>query len=296
MWNTSCVLASGSVMFCESLLSKLQSHVGPFIFTVDMTFAGIRTRSLAGACKSIQSRLLKRQLHTSVLMHADFGGVTSACHPVAYRNVHKEVFTPFFSLPRTLSHIIDPAAKVHGTEIVVPAPLSLRGRTSLWDGDALRGEGLYEVGAVQPMVACRCVFKKSGWVKRRLTPKEVLRAFDVPAFLMDSLIKYEFFRDIMQRGVPTGVLASVLRALGAERNLGGVDEGLSSVAVSPEGLTQSKDERSLGDMGKVYDTLGGGSGMVSMGDVDVMDCSGACGVMESSCVPRCCVRTGVHGT
>ena len=273
MWNASCVLASGSVRFCDSLLSKLQEHVGPFIYTVDMKFARIRTRSLARTCDTIQASLLRHHLHTSLLMHADFGGVTSACHPVGYRNVHREVFTPFFSLPRTLSHIIDPAAKVHGTEIVVPAPLSLRGRTSLWDGDALRGEGLYEVGAVKPMVACRSVFKKSGWVKRRLTPKEVLRAFDVPAGLMDSLMQYEFLREVMQQGVPTGVLASVLRALGAERNLGGVEEGLTSGAVSPNGLTQSKDELSLGDMGKGYDIVGGGSGMVSMGDVDVMDCS-----------------------
>ena len=77
----------------------------------------------------------------------------------------------------------------------------------------------------------------------------------------------------MQRGVPTGVLASVLRALGAERNLGGVEERLTSVAVSSKDLTQSKDESSLGDMGKVHDIVRGGSGMVLMGDVDVMDCS-----------------------
>ena len=281
MWNTACILASGSVKFCEPLLTQLQSHTGPFIFAVDMKFQGIRTRSLAGACHIIQSKLHQLHLHTSVLIHADFGGVTSACHPVAHRNVHPEVFTPFFSLPRTLSHIIDPAAKVHGTEIVVPAPLSLRGRSSLWDGDALRGEGLYEVGAVRPMVACRCVFKKSGWVKRRLTPKEVLRAFDVPPGIMDSLIQYEFFRDMMQRGVSTGVLTSVLRALGAERSLGGVDEGLLSVADSPKGLTQSKDDLSPGGMGRVCDVVGDSSGCVRMEDVDVMDCS------SLNVIPKC---------
>jgi hypothetical protein len=78
---------------------------------------------------------------------------------------------------------------------------------------------------VRPMVACRCVFKKSGWVKRRLTPMEILRAFDVPACLMESLGRYGFSWDMMQRGVSNAVLTSVLRALGAERNLRGVEEG-----------------------------------------------------------------------
>lgn len=126
-WNTSCVLASGSVLFCEPLLSRLQSQAGPFIFAVDMNFAGIKPCSLVGACNTIQFNLHKLHLHTSVLKHANFCGVTTACHPVASRNVHPVAFTPLFSLPCTLSHIIDLAAKVHATEIVIPAPLSFLG-------------------------------------------------------------------------------------------------------------------------------------------------------------------------
>ena len=243
IWRKACVLASGSVEFCKSVLATLgEEHVGPFIFTIDIKFKRISTRSLQGICTNERSRLLRLRLCSLVLEHASFGGVTSARHPVAFRNVHPEVFTPFFQLPRTLSHIINPAAKVPTTQVDPPNPLSMRERAPLWDGGALRGEGLYDVCAESPEVVCRCVFNTSRWAKRHLTPTEILKAFDVPAFLTNplSIPEMKFHRELLQRSVSSGVLTSILRALwdDCHQEVGG--KGISRGSCNQKCMPQSK--------------------------------------------------------
>ena len=89
-----------------------------------------------------------------------------------------DVFEPLRILNRTLSHII--SSTVSGWEIDAPQPLngiSLR-RGPIKEGELFRGEGLLDVSLINPMVACKCVFTSSGWVRRALTQEERLSAFD----------------------------------------------------------------------------------------------------------------------
>ena len=117
-------------------------------------------------------------------MHAEYGGITSARHLVAYRNVNACVFRPGTPLRRVLAHVIDPAAPTHAVEVCAPVAreVSNTSQVPLWEGSHLRCEGLLDVSVPNPSILCRSVFKKSGWVTRSLIPHEVLRAFDVPLY------------------------------------------------------------------------------------------------------------------
>lgn len=86
--------------------------------------------------------------------------------------------------------------------------------------------------------------------------------------MMDSLIQYEFFGILCNVVCPLECSPACCVLWELSAIWGGVDEGRSSAAGSPKGPTQSKDEQNLGS-----GVLGGGSSMVQMGDVDVMECS-----------------------
>jgi hypothetical protein len=62
-------------------------------------------------------------------------------------------------------------------------------------------------------VACPCVFKASGWSKRSLSVKELLRVFDTPLAMDDVLIPDRRARNIMQRGITPIVVSAIFRAL-----------------------------------------------------------------------------------
>ena len=205
----------------EAGLWKVQ---GKAIRNLEESFADADLRSLiqmaTGSGKTftavnIAYRLLK------------FGGAKRILFLVDRGNLGKQTedefanFTPFddtrkfptlYTVQRLKSNSINPAAKVPTTQVGPPNPLSMQERAPLWEGGALRGEGLYDVCAGSPEVICRCVFNTSRWAKRQLTPTEILKAFDVPAFLINTLSTHEmkFHRELLQGSVSSGVLTSIL--------------------------------------------------------------------------------------
>ncbi len=56
----------------------------------------------------------------------------------------------------------------------------------IYHGGLMHPEDLFDVRCPQDHIACRCVFKKSGWVCPALTPKELLWAYDMCVCLTSS--------------------------------------------------------------------------------------------------------------
>ena len=46
-WSHHLVLASGTLPFCKGVLAKLGSHVGPYLYAVDMDFPNMRQQQIA---------------------------------------------------------------------------------------------------------------------------------------------------------------------------------------------------------------------------------------------------------
>jgi hypothetical protein len=228
-WSHHSVLASGTLPFCKGVLAKLGSHVGPYLYAVDMDFPNMHQRQIASAFSQSPTSwvnvLRDNGLKSAIVSHAEFGGVTSARHLIAYHNVDGGVLNPRRSIQRTLSHVINPTAS--GRSVEIPHPPALTAgtftRAPIWDGKCLRGEGTLDVLRRDPDVACKSVFKQSGWVQRQLSLEERLRAFDLPVWLYSGVRNHAIARKSMERGISSLVVASVFRAMWAESGLGGVE-------------------------------------------------------------------------
>jgi hypothetical protein len=57
---------------------------------------------------------------STTVVHAEFGGVTSVCHLIAYRGMDNAIFTPGVALQQKLAHVIQPALPTHAKEIGTP--------------------------------------------------------------------------------------------------------------------------------------------------------------------------------
>jgi hypothetical protein len=97
-------------------------------------------------------------------------------------------------------------------------------RAPIREGDLYRGEGLLDVSLINPMVACKCVFTRSGWVRRALTRDERLKAFDTPLSLFESMGECELARVAMERGISPLVGQSIVRAMWAGGKMGGKED------------------------------------------------------------------------
>jgi hypothetical protein len=83
-------------------------------------------------------------------------------------------------------------------------------------------EGLFDVTRPQDHIACHCVFKKSGRVRRALTPKELLWAYDMPLCMDAQLIAADARTwSILVRNISLMVASSICRAMWPEQSGGG---------------------------------------------------------------------------
>ena len=229
-WNQFHVFASGSVGFCKVVVDKLGNHVGPYIYAVDIKFRVIQPRYLKDALLNQYPTTLRAlNLETTEVVHAEFGGVTSARHVIGYRTVDRGVFEPSMHLARTLSHVIK--TTLSGVEIDPPPALQsdqMR-RVPIRVEGVLRGEGLLDVMGKNPLEACKCVFKRTGWVQRHLSKDERLNAFDVPLGLYGTLRRNEQALIGLECGVSPLVTTSIVRSMWAKSKGGG---GRRTVLVS----------------------------------------------------------------
>ncbi len=149
----------------------------------------------------------------SVVRHADFGGVTSGSHLVLSWNVSPESdFVPAPNTPRVLRHIIEPATKGHFPAIEAPVALQSAKRAPTMVDGLQRIEGLYDVHKPTVDIACPSVFSRTGWTRRPLSRKELLRAFDIPVQMDEVLLDRLRVTDFCKVLTPL-VATSIFRTL-----------------------------------------------------------------------------------
>jgi len=87
-WETCTVLVSSKSDFLSVVLPKLSTHVGLLLYSTDMVFTGHHLQLVHGLYSSWSHKWwLEHDLCLVVVAHADFGGVTTAIHLIAYRGM-----------------------------------------------------------------------------------------------------------------------------------------------------------------------------------------------------------------
>jgi hypothetical protein len=110
-WEISIILGSGKSEYFSVVLIKLSTHVGSLLYSTDMVFTGHRLRLVRGLYSSWSRKWwLEHSLQSVVVAHANFGGVMSAIHLIAYRGMADSCFRPHGALAQTLAHTINPAS------------------------------------------------------------------------------------------------------------------------------------------------------------------------------------------
>lgn len=160
------------------------------MFSVTVNFDACSRRDLRRRYARWALDHVQLGLSSTIVNHADFGGVTSASHYICFRNISKEgvIYVP--CTPRCLSHVLNAADSPERTS-EIPAPMALTGphpRAPIVVDGLLRQEGLFDVHLPGALLARPSCFKKTGWVRGKLTAKEFLHAHDVPLSLFPAIL------------------------------------------------------------------------------------------------------------
>jgi len=162
-------------------------------------------------------------LESTTVCHAEFEGIMSAAHGIRFRGVDKSIFSPSAPLPRTLCHVLLDTTPDATQEISAPAPLTGPvPRASIYFDGMMRREGLFDVGKPTEQIACPCVFNPTGWGRRSLSAKELLRAFDVSPLDDAVLLKHRWAWMLLQCSITPLIMTAICRNLW---NTGGGDGG-----------------------------------------------------------------------
>ena len=210
------LLGSGSRKFWTThfvpALRRLTS--GCAMFCVDVPFASVRSRSVLRLWRQMVGEATAEHCFASVVRHSDFGGTTSGNHLVISWGVAAEsAFVPPPCTPRVLKHMLVSSTPGSYQSIEEPRPLDTTPARSVLVVDGLlRGEGLYDVESPSRLVACPSVFSKTGWVKRSLSHKELLRVFDLPTAMDKVLMERPHMLDFVD-GLSPMVVTSIFRTL-----------------------------------------------------------------------------------
>ena len=78
--------------------------------------------------------------------------------------------------------------------------------------DLLHQEGLLDMYHRMRLVACPSVFSKTKWVKRMLTPYELLRAFDMP-ITMDKMLLPKCSASVLPFGIEDSLSPLVITSI-----------------------------------------------------------------------------------
>jgi hypothetical protein len=122
------------------------------------------------------------------LVHSECGGVTTGAWTMYVYNTPDvpPTQTPPRVSGRDLSTILN--TKIEGMPCKAPSfkPHLVREAIEVRP-NTYHGEGLLPWGCFQAKVIAPCVFSKTGWVRRKLSGSEVLKALDVPDELEDTI-------------------------------------------------------------------------------------------------------------
>jgi hypothetical protein len=158
----------------------------------------------------------QQDLVSSVVTHADFGGVTSGIHLLSYQRVDPSIFDTPPLLPRVLAQIINAALLDAASKIARPDPLECSPCTLIKMGGVLQSEVLFNVFHPQLRIACPWVFKSMGWAHRLLLAWEHLQAFDIPLDMDDTLLdkcRERCIRGIIQWLITPLIVLAVYHAM-----------------------------------------------------------------------------------
>jgi hypothetical protein len=234
-WNSCTVLASGSNKYLSFVLSKLRNHDGSFIYATDTVFKDWRIWDVMHLLQKWSTLCKQQNLESSIVTHADFGGVTSGFHLLSFHHVNPSVFIAPLALPQVLVHILNAASPDAASEIARPDPLDCTPCLPIETGGVLRSEGLFDVFRPHLWVACPCVFKLTGWALQPLLAREHLQAFNIPLDMDDALLDNRWkhcIRSIIQRSITPLVVLAVFHAMWTDK---GGDSG--NVGVEQPRLT-----------------------------------------------------------
>jgi len=185
----SIVLASGSPAARNEIMAKLGPQHDTFIFCCSTQFDKISLQDSVRLTRNIIAHASLQGLSPLEVNYSDFGGVTNASHLILCNGVGLHCFAAPPAMPRILAHLLDSAARGSFTPIERPCDIGHPiARSPIIGEGILRKEGLFDVHHPETHIACPSVFAATKWVSRRLTCKELLRAFDIP-HSMDSVFK-----------------------------------------------------------------------------------------------------------
>ncbi len=215
-WDNLLLLASGSNEYLNFVFPKLKHHQGPFVYATDIVFKDRRLCDVARLYAKWTSLRKEQGLTSSIMTHAEFGGVTSAFHLLSYQGMDAAVFSPRGALPQVLRHILDPAAPNAAEEAARPTLLETIPWAPIVSEGALQSEGLLDVFRPQLRVLCPCVFKQSGWAYQHLMARKHLHAFNTPLALDDALLdrcREQQIRSLLPRSITPLVASATFRAM-----------------------------------------------------------------------------------
>jgi hypothetical protein len=132
-------------------------------------------------------------LLSTVVSHADCGGITLARHYICFRNAGRDGVVDVPCVPQCLGHVVNAAKKSDGKGWWAPlkAPPDLFGphmHAPLVVDGLLRCEGLWGIHNPSLDIARPCIFKATGWACSGLSVVKFLHAFDVPLVLFAPIL------------------------------------------------------------------------------------------------------------
>ena len=253
--STVCLMVSGSRPFYKILRARLQAHPGPIFYAFNTKFQNEKSHNVRRDLYRLQKMLAADNFKSVILSHSDFGGATNARHVIAFRGFDPVVFSTPECMPRVLKHLLNSAAK--GFAQPIDSPVSLQGavpRSPIVVDGLLRREGLLDLHHPRKHIAVPSVFAPSGWVRRTLTLKELLRAFDLPISMdpvFASIDSLELKNGTLPNGVDSAlsplIVTSIMRTLWGQSVGGKVDStDAENVGVAfPDDLPQLPMEESI---------------------------------------------------
>ena len=224
--NNCTVLASGSINFLAAVERGCGGHAGPLVFAVDHHFPRTGKRDTTRLYRSWGSHRMREGYVSGMLAHADYGGATNAIHFVFHRGLSTAIPRPSGGVPRVLRHFVNSASRGGFVAIDSPPalPRDITVRENIVVDELGRIDGLYDVYHPALDYAIPSVFKSTGWVRRRLTPKEWLTVHDLPVELIPVLSEDATARHAIALCLSPLVIGSLFRSWWGS-DTGGVVEG-----------------------------------------------------------------------
>ena len=208
------VLASGSMNFLAAVERGCVGHTGAVVFAVDHFFPRSGMRDAVRHFRSWGCHRLQDGYMSGLVHHANYGGATNAVHLILHRGLNHTIDTPLVSIPRVLKHFVNSASK--GGFVAIDAPPDITQEECVRQPIVIEGigrlEGLYDVVRPTMEYAIPSVFKSTGWVRRRLTPKEWLVLHDVPVDMIADLADDTTARNAISLCVSPLVVGELFRS------------------------------------------------------------------------------------